>query len=122
MNKPRPVLGQTLYALNINNNARSQPQELRPVQVLSVGRKYFKAVPVEYIDRPGMAIEYELNGWRERTQYTPNWRLYASEKEWHDERDGEAMMQDIRRALTGFGVSRFPVDVIRQVHALLFPA
>lgn len=87
MSRKKPVVGQTLYALNVGNNARHREQELKPVIVVSVGRKYFKAIPEEYKNAAHMAIEYELEDWRERTDYTPGWRLYESAQAWSDERE-----------------------------------
>src|SRR6185295_8467395 len=39
--RPKPIVGQTIYAKPINNAARYGNVELRPVIVATIGRKWF---------------------------------------------------------------------------------
>jgi hypothetical protein len=117
--KPRPVVGQTLYALNVGNNARHQAQVLRPVQVISVGRKYFKAIPPEYSKSPHMAVEYELENWGHRSECSINWRLYATAQEWEDEKEMDRMSEDLRKMFSGYGRIRPSLEALRIAHGAL---
>ena len=87
--KPTPVVGQTLYSLNVGNSARNTLQALKAVIVRRVGRKYF-ACSAEGMEAEWHWTEYYLDTWREHNAggYGANSELYSNEQEWLDE--GEA--------------------------------
>ncbi len=117
--RPRPVVGQTLYALNVGNNAKHQEQRLTPVEVVSVGRKYFKAIPEAYRKSPHMAIEYHIDDWRQRTDYTAGYRLLASEQDWTDEKEAHALEHDLWELFRGSGARRCSLESLRIAHRVL---
>lgn len=83
--KPVPKVGQTLYQLNIGNAARNCKQELNPVVVKKVGRKYFTcgvAGKEDFWD-----IKFHKENWREVTNYSPDYCLYESCQEWEQEKE-----------------------------------
>ncbi len=121
MSRMKPVVGQTLYALNVGNNARNCAQVLCPVKVTKVGRKYFSAAPEEYLDRPHMAVQYDLESWSEVTEYSARWRLYESERAWADEREANALYADLRNVFSGHGRPKVSLEALRIAHKALIP-
>lgn len=118
MSRPKPIVGQTLYALNVGNNARNREQTLTPVVVLSVGRKYFKAVAEECKDRPRLAIQYDLSDWRECTRYTPNWKLYEGAQAWADEQEARALDAAIGQRFSAHR-SGLSLAALRSIHGVI---
>jgi hypothetical protein len=49
-------------------------------EVVKVGRKYF-SIKIERISRP---IEFHLENWSQKTDYSPDYRLYESEQSYKD--------------------------------------
>jgi hypothetical protein len=98
MNKKRenPVVGQILYSLNVGSAARNCPQMLGPVRVISVGRKYFTVLKDGCSD--WCKTKYYLEDWREVSDYTPDTRLYVSEKEYDDDKLHNEMASMIMQA------------------------
>ena len=90
MKRRKPVVGETLYSLNVGNAAwHGIKQELTPVVVVSVGHKYFKASERRMINRP---ITYHLEDWVEAGDYEPDSRLYESPQAWEDEKEMTAIL------------------------------
>lgn len=114
--KRRPVVGETLYSLNVNNEAIRKPQALSPVVVTKVGRKYFTC------QRPDFKIlqrEYHLDTWGERIDGSPNSHLYETEQEWFDVRDAAQLTKDIKQVFSHYGQCTVPLDILRKIRALL---
>lgn len=89
MMKRKPIVGETLYSLNIGNAARYSDQKLTPVVVSKVGRKYF------YADRinSSFSTKYHLDSWVEATNYCANSKLYETEEEWADDKLKEKLLR-----------------------------
>ena len=98
--KTKPVIGQTLYKLNIGNRARRVKQELTPVVVTKVGRKYFSVCKEEHLDSPHMHTRFHLETWGQSTNYSADWALYTSEAEWEEERDAEKLWSGLLMSIS----------------------
>lgn len=64
--KRKPIVGETLFSLNVGNDARhGVPQILTPMVVKSVGKKYFK------LSRPesNWTVEFYLEDWSQKTEF-----------------------------------------------------
>lgn len=121
--RPKPTVGQTLYSLNVGNAAgKYRPQKLTPVEVISVGRKYFKCRPVGSTYRHEEA-EYHLDTWREKTDYTPSSALYETEKEWDDEKERDLLFSKISNEFSHYAHKKtsLSIETLRQIAALLPP-
>ena len=115
--KRKPVIGETLYDLNVGNAARDREQKLTPVTVVSVGRKYFKCRPVggdEWYD-----TEYHIETWSEKTEYCKNHKLYETEQEWFDERESRSIFNHICQVFNAYGKCVIPLDSLRRIKAIL---
>lgn len=118
MNKRTPVLGETLYSLNIGNAAWGKtPQVLTPVTVTKVGRKYFKCKPE---GKYWSEVEYHLEDWSEHSNYSPNSKLYETQQEWEDEKESNFLSQEISKNFSYIGVARkIPLEKLRAIKAIL---
>ena len=116
MNKPNPIVGQTLYRLNIGNAARNREQVLTPVIVTKVGRKYFTAQPD---DKSYEARDYHLGSWRQKTEYSADSELYTDPKEWEDEKAALEISKRIRREFDHFSKPSQTLDQLRRIAAIL---
>ena len=123
-NRSKPVVGETLYDLNIGNAARNTPQVLTPVIVRSVGRKYFTCSPEGYEDKR-YETKFRLEDWREESDYSTTHCLYTTEQEWSDEKEKNRIIEDIRRVFSGnFLWERekhldIPLEKLRVIDAIL---
>ena len=72
MNKPKPIVGQKLYSLNVGNAARGRAQFLTEVEVIKVGRKYFSCKEVG----GWQDFEYRLSDWGQKTNFSATSFLY----------------------------------------------
>lgn len=96
MSKRKPVVGETLFMLNIGDNARRRECHLRTVEVISVGRKYFIVSEDVYKDRPHMHVKFTIDTWVQSTDYSAGWCLYESEQEYFDEKERGEMIKMLR--------------------------
>jgi hypothetical protein len=118
--KPKPVVGQTMYSLNIGNAARRNEQKLTPTIVRKVGNKYFSCSTEIY---PDFVTEFTLDTWWEKTGYCKNQRLYASPQEWEDEKERDEIVGYLRKL---FDWSANPsrnitLDQLRAIKKMLNP-
>ena len=117
--RTKPTVGQILYARRIRDRHHRGNEELIPVEVISVGRKYFKAVPPDSKDYPHLAIEYHIEDWTEHQAYSPDWQLYASQQERQDEVDHESLSQCMRAIFGGYGTPNVSLATLRRCHELI---
>lgn len=116
--KRKPVVGETLYSLNVGNAARNCPQVLTPMVVKHVGRKYFTC------GRPGASdywdVQFHLEDWREKTEYSSNHALYESEQAFEEEKEAGKLFEEIKKT---FGCYRRPehitLDRLKRIMEIL---
>lgn len=116
--KPKPKVGDKLFSLAINNAARtykSRDHELTPVVVTKVGRKYFSASEDKH-----RITEYHLDTWCEKTNYSPNSRLYSSEQEWIDEKECHVICKQIgEHFMYGANKAGLTIETLREIKELI---
>lgn len=116
--KRKPIVGETLFGLNVGNAAINRPQTLTPVVVKKVGRKYFTCGPPDSDSRFLESTHY-IDSWREKTEYSQTRRLYENEQEWADERESLKLTEEIRRVFCGYGHCGLKLDALRAIKAIL---
>lgn len=111
----KPTIGQTVYSLNIGNDARRVEQKLTPYTVTSVGRKYFKA------QREGsrLEIEVEIASGHEKSQFCHNHRFYETEQEWLDEKEKDELHKAIADRFSAYRGRNVPLEALRRIKAIL---
>ena len=116
--KRKPVIGETLFDLNVGNDARrGTPQVLTPVIVARVGRKYFACARKD--SAYGLETEYHIEDWRQRTDYCANHHLYESNQEWEDQKEEAELNDYIRNAFTHYNNRVIPLEGLRSIKAIL---
>lgn len=84
----KPKKGDTLFLVTKNSQGLCS--------VKSVGRKYLTIESgLLYRD-----IKFEIETWRQKTDYTPEYYLYESEHEWHNKRKHQQYMKAFMYAFT----------------------
>jgi hypothetical protein len=116
----KPVVGQVLFSLNVGNAARNRQQVLTPVEVIKVGRKYFTTMPVGGdLDRRWNHTQYHIDGWSEKSDYSKNSRLYATEIEWEEEKEAGDIRDRLRDLFTWNTRKSVGIDKLRRIAAIL---
>jgi hypothetical protein len=109
-----PILGETLFALPIGYSARQRERTLIPVTVSKVGRKYFTC-KLEHFD-----VEFHLDTWRQKTDYSNDWSLYASKGEWESEKEANAIEGRLREVFKYGSGTKLSLETLRKINALVF--
>lgn len=113
--KPIPQVGQRLFSLNVGNSARNVPQVLTLAIVTKVGRKYFT---VKRDDQYAFETEFWIEDWRQRTEYTPDFVLYATEQAWLAEKEISSLVTSIRQRFDYGGGRSVPLENLRKIAEL----
>ena len=117
--KRKPVVGETLYRLNIGNAARVREQKLVPVEVKKVGRKYFKCGLKS--EDEWQWVEYHLDTWKQKSKYFAGYCLYETEQEYLDEVEHGQLHRVIRENFNGsnlFG-NNMTLSQLRRIAAII---
>ena len=106
-------IGQILYSLQINNITKRKPT-LTPVEVTKIGRKYFTA------GKGGLARQYHLSDWREKTDYTRLSKLYVSKQAYFDGKVSNEICKQLGNiSQYGQNILNLPVDVLREIKEII---
>ena len=111
--KRKPVVGETLYSLNVGNLARNKQQVLTPVVVSKVGRKYFEA------GKGYAAIKYRIEDWIQHTEYCINSCLYENEQDWLDEKEKNNIWIKCRTVFSSYGPRGLSLDKLKRIEAIM---
>lgn len=111
----KPKVGQILYSLNVENAARGREQVLTPVKVVKVGRKYFTCKE----NGSPWKTQYHIDGWREKTDYPPNSKLYRNPQEWEDEKQSDTLLNGIRIAFRLWSGKKYTLDQLRRIKEIM---
>lgn len=114
--KRRPIVGETLYMLNMGNAARRTAQILVPVVVQSVGRKYFKCATVGQYPAE---TEFLLEDWHEKTQYTCDYRLFETEQEWLDAKEWRELADKLRHTFNNSSHALLTLSDLRAIKVII---
>jgi hypothetical protein len=116
--KRKPIVGEILYDLNIGNAARrGENQFLTPVEVKSVGRKYFTCSPTDGVYRP--ETTYHVENWRQKTEYCQDHQLYETRQEWEDEKEVSRIHAMLRAKFSSYGQCGVKLNTLQAIERLL---
>jgi hypothetical protein len=108
--KRKPVVGETIYALNVGDNARYKDQVLRPVTVTQVGRKYFSC---------DNNAQFGIDNWRQKSDYSAVWELYESEQDYADHLESIEIRDELRDIFGGYRKCNANLDQLREIKRIL---
>ena len=110
----KPVVGETLWMLNVGNAARDVPQTLTPSKVTKVGKKYFT------VGEDWRETQFHLEDWREKSEYSARYALYESEQAWKDEMESTRLCREIGEAFQyGRNAKGLSIPSLRAIHGIL---
>ena len=105
-----PEVGQIVYSLNIGDEARDGKQELTPYEVTKVGRKYF-TIKLDWRE-----IQFHLKDWREKSNYSPNHKLYTTEQEYYDYKESVDICSEINKAFEyGRNTKNLSLEALQEI-------
>ena len=117
MLREKPKVGQRLYSLNVGNAARHTIQQLSPVYVSRVGRKYFYCLPV---GKPFYReVQYYIESWGEKTDYSATSKLYENQEEHADEKEKNELVKFIHHEFDFYIGCPLSLDVLRKIKQLI---
>ena len=83
-------------------------------EVLKVGRKYF------YLEGTYNDSRFNIDTWREDTEYTSSYSLYESKEVYEDELEKSKLSTNIRDILSGWNFkNKYTLEDLRKVHEIL---
>ena len=116
--KRKPILGETLFELNVGNAYR-RPLTLNPVVVKKIGRKYFTCGPPDKEESPWTHTTHYIESWRQRTNYFETTRLYETEQEWADEKEALKLTEELRKVFGGRWHGGIKLEDLKAIKAIL---
>jgi len=105
----KPVKGETLWALPINNQSRRDSSGLRAVVVTSVGPKYFVAA----------GTKYRVDTWSEVTNTCSSFKLYETEQDRLNEKEAQDICDLLYQALNYDNRRKLSLVTLRTMRAAL---
>ena len=115
MNKPKPVVGQTLYLLKLDYNARDREQPLTPVIVDKVGTKYFTCHKSGEM-HGGYGTRFRIDTWVEDSDYPSRLKLYPNEQAWSDDKETNEILRFLRETFSrGFSLNKLDLQDLRHI-------
>lgn len=116
MNKP--VVGQTVWSLNIGDAARQTEQKLTPLVVVKVGSKYFTAEE-ETSNRFKRSTQFHLSAWTEKSDYFPRHQAYESAQAWEDQKEATAIANRLRETFAYGNNRNLTLETLRKIVELI---
>jgi len=108
-------VGDNVY-LKPSNNAARRTTEIREWKIKSVGRKYFEAWDGE---RDHSAMKFYIDGFKQVTNYTPDWIVYFSKQEILDENEFYKLFNDIRTVFNGYSKPKLTLEQLRKIKNII---
>ena len=109
----KPIVGETLYSLNVGNAFRASwndVQKLTPMIVEKIGRKYFTLG----------GIQFHLDDWREKTEYCRTHELFETEQEWIDKKESDDILSFLREKIDYCGGStNLTLIQLREIKSII---
>lgn len=112
-------VGDILYSLNVGNAARRQKQELTPVEVIKIGRRYFTVCEAGNKDKDWTHTQFLLEDLSEKTGYTPTQKLYRSREDYDNEIEANEIFSRIKIAFSGYRNTNFTLEQLRAIRSII---
>jgi len=113
MNKPN--VGDKVYLVYRKFNVMRKQIHPEYWTVIKVGRKYFTIKN----ENNGHEKVFNINDWREKTKYTSNCELYASEKEYIEHVEAEKWAEKLHNLFCGYSKLNIELNKYREIGKIL---
>lgn len=114
-----PKVGDILWDKAVGNAARRLKEpKITEVEVVKVGKKYFTCATR---DQWKIQTIYEVtkDGWEEKTNYSPEHRLYPSKEAIQDEAEAIRLFDTLRCDVFGKYTCRLSLQALREIYAVV---
>jgi len=112
----KPKKGDVLFLVNAGINVRNA-KEPRNCIVVKVGRKYFSTK--EKVDSY-FELQFYIDTWREKTDYSSNYALYENRQVWEEEKKAVVYREAFQKTFDYSGNSgRFTLYQLRGAAEIL---
>ena len=113
----KPEVGQIVFSLNINRAARlGKRQVLTPLEVKTVGRKYFTAGKPDH--PPHMDTQYFISNGDEKESNAYS-KIYESPQAWEDDKEYKEMKSYIQDIFQGYQRSNLSLEDLRDIKKII---
>lgn len=103
--------------MNVGKAARNCEQVLTKMEVVSVGRKYFKACPV---GRPDwFNVQFYIDTWCEKSEYVSGHCLFESPQAWEDSKECAELNRFIGNHFGGWGPCKIKLEALRTIKGII---
>lgn len=92
-----------------------QKDEAQEYEIRKIGRKYFEVGKIG--EASGKLYKFDIKTLKQASKH-PDWLLYLSKQDILDEQEKKTLEMDIREAL-GYGNTRFSLDQLRRIKAIM---
>lgn len=107
-------VGETAYSLDTNSN----PQKLRPVEILKIGRKYV-TTKEGYWERKYGEEAYSPDALVEKSEFGAKDLLFVSEQAYNDYLEKLELERWLQITVGRYGRLKFSLEQLRKVKAIL---
>ncbi len=114
----KPEVGQQLFSLNVGNDARNKKQELTPVVVIKVGRKYFYTCLRGHEDCEWMHKKYHIKGWGQASECSQTSQIYKSAEDWNNKKRRDDLDRIISEKFR-YGAREVSLSQLERVFAII---
>jgi hypothetical protein len=109
--------GDIVFLKAVGNNARNRNDTYVEEYVVgSIGRKYFD---VHKDGNKSWTIKFRLDGLRQHTDYSPDWKLYFSMQEILDEEEFKKLSGKLRVKFGQYGKIDLTLDQLRRISQIV---
>jgi len=113
----KPEVGQIVFSLNINRAHEGKKQVLTPIEVKTVGRKYFTAGKPDY--SPHMDTQYFISDGSENSGFMPDSHAYESPQAWEDDKEHKSLFCYVLDVFQGYQRSNLSLEDLRDIKKII---
>ena len=104
-----------MCALHISQPAKHGDRVPINMRVVRVGRRYFEC---ETLSR-SFRLKFHLDTWAQKSDYSPDYRLYVSREEWESEKRREELLKWFRKSFDTFASPKCTAAALEAARAIL---
>lgn len=111
-------LGQKAFLKPINNAARYGNKEIKEVEIVKIGRKYF-FVGKEGETNERLMTKFNIEDRKQTSNYSPDWQFYFSKQEILDEEEEKELTSKIKRKFDTWEKTGLSLDQLKRIHSII---
>ena len=116
MSSPDIKKGATVYLIRSEYNSIGDRNQILEGKVVSVGRRY---CTVEIDDGYIIQCKFYMQGFRQVSNYAPDYILYFKKQDILDEREQSRLYNEIRQCFDVFNEKSLSIDQLRRIGVII---